>query len=121
MLNLIFKIVAGLLYFTGRRIGLTYNEINIVVYYFLVPLSWLILLDMIFQFHYFKFTWIIFTTGFAIGCRNFRSYADWLFGKSVSFLNYFNRFGSNYVASSVWICVAVPIVIYSMLIFLLIK
>ena len=45
----------------------------------------------------------------------------WLFDKSVLFLNYFDKYGSNYVASSVWICVSLPIAIYAILIFLIFK
>jgi hypothetical protein len=39
----------------------------------------------------------------------------------VRFLNYFNRFGSNYVAIAVWICVAVPLLIYALLLFLVLR
>jgi hypothetical protein len=121
MNRIIFKIVAEGLAFIGEKTSLTYNEINIIVYYFIIPFSWLALLDVIFGFHYFKLAFAIFTLGFFLGCRNFRTYSDWLFDRSVSFLNYFNRFGSNYIASSVWICVAVPIAIYAILLFLIFK
>jgi len=116
-MNLIFKIVANLLYFVGRKTRLTYNEINIIVYYFLIPLSWLVLLDIIFDFHYLKITFGIFILGFFVGCRNFRTYSDWLFDKSVDFLNYFNKYGSDYVKSSVWICVLLPLVTYGVLLY----
>lgn len=29
----------------GNKCGLTYNEINILVYYLLIPLSWTVMLD----------------------------------------------------------------------------
>jgi hypothetical protein len=121
MIKKIFKIVANSLLFIGRKTGLTYNEINIIVYYFGIPFSWLCLLDLLFNFHYFKITFAIFTLGFIVGCRDFKTYSDLLFKKSVSFLNYFNKFGSNYVASSVWICVSLPIAIYAFLLFLIFK
>ena len=121
MYNLIFKIIANSLSIIGKKTGLTYNEVNIIVYYFIIPFSWLCLLDIIFNFYYFKIAFAIFTLGFIIGCRNFKTYSDWLFDKSVSFLNYFNRFGSNYIASSLWICVSLPIVIYAILILLILK
>jgi len=117
----IFKIVANSLLFIGNKTGLSYNEINIIVYYFGIPFSWLCLLDIILNVHYFKITFAIFTLGFIVGCRNFKTYSDWLFDKSVSFLNYFNKYGSNYVTSSVWICVSLPIIIYAILIFLILK
>jgi hypothetical protein len=121
MNRIIFKIVENSLSFIGNKTGLTYNEINIIVYYFGIPFSWLCLLDIIFNFHYFKIAAVIFTLGFIVGCKNFKTYSDWLFDKSVTFLKYFNKFGSNYVASSVWICVSLPISIYAILIFFIFK
>jgi hypothetical protein len=121
MNRLIFKLVAESLAFIGEKTGLTYNEINIIVYYFLIPFSWLALLDVIFHFHNFKLAFAIFTLGFIVGCRNFKSYSDWLFDRSVTFLNYFTKFGSNYISSSVWICVSLPIAIYVILFYLILK
>ena len=117
----IFKIVANFLSFVAHKTKLTYNEINIIVYYFAIPFSWLCLLDIFFNFHNFKIAFAVFTLGFIVGCRNFKTYSDWLFEKSVLFLNYFNKYGSNYIVSSVWICVSLPIVIYAILIFLILK
>ncbi len=121
MIKVIFKIVANSLKFIGRKTNLTYNEINILIYYFIIPFTWLCLLDIIFNLHYFKIGFVIFTLGFSVGCRNFKTYSDWLFDKSVTFLNYFNKYGSNYIASSVWICVSLPIAIYGILIYLIFK
>jgi len=117
MLTLIFNFVARSLYKIASKTGLTYNQINIIVYYFIIPFTWVCLVDIIIHMHYLKLSFAFFVIGFFVGCRNFRTYSDWLFNKSVVFLNYFNRFGSNYVASSVWICVAVPIMIYALLIY----
>ena len=121
MNSLIFKIVVNSLFYISRKMKLTYKEINIIVYYFLVPFSWLVLLDIIFRFHYLKVAFGIFTFGFIVGCRNFRTYSDRLFDKSVVFLNYFNKYGSNYVKSSVWICVSLPTAIYIILLYLIFK
>ena len=121
MNNLIFKITANSLSYIGRKTGLTYNEINILVYYLVIPFTWFLLLDIIFKVHYLKFSFVIFCIGFIAGCRDFKVYSDWLFDKSVGFLNYFNRFGSNYIASSVWICVSIPVIIYVVLFILIFK
>jgi hypothetical protein len=118
-MKLIFNIVAHILFFIAKRSKMTYNEINIIVYYFLIPFSWLILLDIIFDFHYLKITFVLLCILFFTFCKNFRVFSDRLFEKSVSFLNFFNRFGSNYVSSSVWICVAIPIIVYIILILLI--
>jgi len=121
MNKLIFNIVAKTLLFIGRKTGRTYNEINIIAYYFIIPFTWLILLDIIFEFHYLKYSFVIFCFGFFIGCNNFRTFSDWLFQKSVKFLMYFNKVGSNYIISSVLICVLIPIIIYTILFILILK
>lgn len=119
MNNIIFKIVANSLSFIAKKTGFSYNEINIIVYFFAIPFSWLCLLDVLFNFHVLKISFIIFCIGFTVGCNSFKSFSDNLIKKSVAFLNYFNKFGSNYVTSSVWICVTLPIVIYAFLIYLI--
>lgn len=43
----IFNIVAGVEYAIARMTGLTYNEVNIIVYYLLMPLSWAAMVDYI--------------------------------------------------------------------------
>ena len=120
MIRVIFRIVALSLNVIAKLTGRTYREVNILVYYFMVPLSWLIMLDQIFGFHYFKISFLLVCFGFYLGCRDFKSYSDWLFEKSVVFLNLFNKMGSNYVSSSVWICVGLPLLIYLALGYLLI-
>jgi hypothetical protein len=115
----IFYNVANDLTSYARMFKITYNEINIIVYYFLIPFSWLVLLDLIFEFHYLKIGFGVFSLVFFLVCKDFRSFSNKLFRKSVNFLNYFNRFGSNYIISSVWFCVFVPIGIYAFLIYLL--
>lgn len=45
MITLTFRLVASVLYYITERIGLTYNEINILVYYLLIPLTWTVMLD----------------------------------------------------------------------------
>ena len=117
----IFKLVSDFLIYISRLTGLTYNEINIVVYFFLIPFSWFVLIDVIYGFHYFKLTFTVICLVLYFSCRDFESFSNRLFDKSVSFLNYFNNYGSNYVASSVWICVFLPIMIYGLLVYLIIK
>jgi hypothetical protein len=115
MINKIFRLVANALIKLARITGLTYNEINILVYYFFIPFTWLVMLDLVFEFHFLKIGFATFCFGFFVGCRDFKNYSDWAFQKSVDFLLFFNRFGSNYYKSSVWICVAIPLVVYGYL------
>ena len=116
----IFNWVVEVLMRYARLFKISYYAINILVYYFLVPFTWIILLDLLFEFHYLKVGFLFFCIGFAFFCKDFNTFSMDLYKQSVNFLNYFNRFGSNYVKSSVWICVFVPIVIYSTLIYMLI-
>ena len=116
--NRIFNAVAQALRSLSRLTGFTYNEINVLLYYFIIPFTWLILLDNFLDVHYLKMSGIIFCLGFFAGCNDFKKYSDWLFFKSVIFLNFFNRFGSNYIKSSVWICVSFPLLIYAILLYL---
>jgi hypothetical protein len=113
--NRIFNEVAQALRSLSRITGFTYNEINVLLYYFIIPFTWMILLDNILHVQYFKVAGFIFCIGFYAGCRDFKKYSDWLFFKSVIFLNFFNRYRSNYIKSSVWICVSLPILIYTTL------
>ncbi|MCE2711425.1 MAG: hypothetical protein LW688_02675 [Cryomorphaceae bacterium] len=112
----IFNNVAVGLLNLARIFKLSYFEINIIVYYFLVPLSWMALLDGIFDVHYFKVAFLFFCLGLGTMVRDFYSFSIVLYKKSVIFLNYFNRYNSNYVLSSVWICVVIPASIYVILI-----
>ncbi len=119
--NRVFNEVAKTLRFLSRLTGFTYNEINVLIYYFIIPFTWMILLDSIFQVHFMKIAGFIFCIGFFVRCKDFKKYSDWLFFKSVIFLNFFNRFGSNYIKSSVWICVSLPILIYTTLFYFALK
>lgn len=121
MITRLFQITAKILSELARRTKLTYNEINILIYYLIIPLSWTILLDILIGL---PVTTIIFIFVWGIlfmKVRNrFREWCDWLFRKSYDFLMYFNRYGSNYILSSVIFCIVVPVIIYIGLIMLLI-
>lgn len=116
----IFVFVAGAERAIAKLTGATYNEVNIVLYYLLIPLSWMIMADYITKLPFlspiFVMAWIIFLWKDRMP---FRDRCDWLFGKSVDFLLWFKRIGWNYVVSSVIICVVVPILIYIELIYAL--
>lgn len=120
MITRLFQITAKILSELSRWTKLTYNEINILMYYLIIPLSWTILLDILIGL---PVTTIIFIFVWGIlfmKVRNrFREWCDWLFRKSYDFLMYFNRYGSNYILSSVIFCIVVPVIIYIGLIILI--
>ena len=121
LINNIFNIVVNLLSKLADVLNLSYNEINIIIYFVVIPFSWICLLDAIFAFQYFKILFILATALFFFLMKDFKNFANKLFNKSVDFLNYFNRFGGNYILNSVLICVVLPIIIYILLIYWLIN
>ena len=122
MTKSIFDIVAQLLDRIGRKCGLTYNEVNILVYYLLIPLSWCIMLDCFWGFPITTFILIFIWVGIFIATRHiFQEWCDLRFQESVDFLNWFNRLGGNYILNSVIICVVIPLIIYIGLTILLIN
>ena len=118
----IFAVVAGVEHIVAKLTGATYNEINIIVYYLLIPLSWAAMVDYITMMPFltpmYIFAWVIFLWKDQM---KFRDRCDWAFDKSVEFLLYFKKIGWNYVVSSVIICVVVPVLIYIELIYALIR
>ena len=116
----IFREIAEVLYKGASTIGITYNEINIIVYYLLIPLTWTIMLDFFIGTPIITYALIFIWFGIKIGTwGRFHEWSDWAFMRSVDLLYFFNRWGGNYVLNSVIICVLVPIVIYIGLILLM--
>jgi hypothetical protein len=118
----IFAVVAGVEHIVAKLTGATYNEVNIIVYYLLIPLSWAAMVDYITMMPFltpmYIFAWVIFLWKDQM---KFRDRCDWAFDKSVEFLLYFKKIGWNYIVSSVIICVVVPILVYLELIYAIIR
>jgi hypothetical protein len=114
----IFAVVAGIEKLIAKLTGLTYNEVNIIVYYLLIPLSWTVMIDYITRIPFltpmFLIVWVILLWKDQM---KFRDRCDWAFKKSVDFLLWFKRIGWNYIVSSVIIGVVVPVLIYVELIY----
>lgn len=109
----IFAIVAGVEHIIAKVTGMTYNEVNIIVYYLLIPLSWAVMIDYITMMPIltpmYIIVWVVFLWKDPM---KFRDRCDWAFMKSVDFLLWFKRIGWNYIVSSVIICVVIPALIY---------
>lgn len=60
----IFAIVAGAELLIAKLSGTTYNEVNIIVYYLVIPLSWMVMVDYITKMPFltpmFILAWVIF-------------------------------------------------------------
>ena len=118
----VFAVVAGIEHVIAKVTGLTYNEVNIIIYYLLIPLSWAVMIDFITMLPLLSpmyiVGWIVFLWKDPM---RFRDRCDWAFGKSVDFLLWFKKIGWNYIVSSVIICVVVPALVYAELIYGIIK
>jgi hypothetical protein len=111
-IQFLFLTVAKSLYILAEKLKLSYNQINILVYYFVVPFVYLALLDRILGFHYLKIVALLGFVGFFLMCRvDFSVFSDQLFSRSVRFLRYFDRFGIGYASASIWICVVLPVLL----------
>lgn len=112
----LFNLVYDILMFFSEITGFSYKEVNIIIWYLLIPFSWAYLLDKIINKHYFKLgmTFVIITT--LIFIENFSRFCNWLFDLSADFLRSFNALGSNYTVSSVLICIFIPLGMYFILI-----
>ena len=109
----VFGIVAAGLNLIAKALHMTYNEINIIVYYLIIPLSWFIMLDYIIGLPITTPIWILLWIYIFWSKRKFfRKWCDVAFQLSVDFLLKFQRIGWNYWKASVIICVVVPLIIY---------
>lgn len=118
----IFGTVALALKVMAKALHMTYNEINIIVYYLIIPLSWFIMLDYIIGLPITTPIWILLWVYIFWSKRKFfRQWCDVAFKLSVDFLLKFQRIGWNYWVASVIIGVVVPIIIYAALILLMVN
>lgn len=112
-----FYVVANKLQSWAKATSMTYNEVNIIVYYLIVPLTWTILFDVGIGLPI--ATPIVILVWLCVWFtkrKYFRSWCDVAFDASVKFLLSFKHVGWNYEKASVIICVIVPIIIYVLLI-----
>ena len=111
-----FWIVANSLNRIAYNTHTTYNEINIIVYYLIVPLTWAVMLDIIIGYPVFTIlTILVWSFIFYKTRKYFREWCDVGFRKSQEFLFWFKRIGWNYIIASVIICVILPLIIYGLL------
>jgi hypothetical protein len=104
----IFKLVAQTLNWIASLTGFTYNEINIIAYYILLPFVYVALIDRIFRKHVLKIAYVGGWIGVLCFVGDFTAFSDVLFKRSVDFLLLFSAIGLNYVSASVVICVLLP-------------
>ena len=116
-MNAIFDIVYYFLILLSDITGLTYNEVNIAVYYILFPFVYIFLADKIIRKHFLKAAYILAIIATLLYIPSFTEFSDWLFLASVDFLQSLKIFGWNYVTSSVLICVIFPGIVLLVMIY----
>jgi hypothetical protein len=112
MIDSIFLIVQKSLEWIAKKTQLTYKEVNIILYYFLIPITWTLMIDYVFRLPFvLSIVYCLFSVIVFLSCKNLKKFCDRLFNKSTYFIESFG----NYYTFSVVLCVAVPIVIYIVL------
>ena len=108
-MDFIFQIVCELLLKTASFLGLTYHEINIIVYFIIIPAIFIHLIGNILE-RKRLILWFGLVVGFLLFIiPDFGYFSTWLFNKCVDFLMWFDIIGLNYIEASVIICVILPI------------
>lgn len=110
-----FDLTYNFLKYLERVTGLSYEEINVIIWFIGIPFSWSILIDKIYQKNYFKIGFTILILAI-VSLFDFENFSKILFNTSVDFLIFFNVFGSTYKTTSVIICLCIPFLIYVFLI-----
>lgn len=117
-MNEIFQIVYDFLKWTSRISGMTYHEVNIIVYFIIIPAFFIFLLSKIFKKKSLILGFLFFIILTIIIVPDFAKFSTDLFEKSVEFLNWFECLGLNYIQASVVICVVIPVIVIISLIYL---
>jgi len=120
-MNKIFIVVRDILLWLANISGFSYMAVNIIVYYFVIPFIYFIILDQILGSHYFKISFLIIISVTLLRISDFELFSDWLFRKSADFLRSFSSIGMNYTVASVVICVFIPLAVLLMLFFFAIQ
>ena len=117
----LFDIVYQLLMWLSAITSLTYREVNVVIYFIVIPAFFFYLLTKITKQKkiILGFLMLVIVTLFII--PDFEQFSIRLFDLSVDFLNWFDIIGLDYVQASVVICVFLPILMIAVLLYYLNK
>jgi len=116
-MSLPFYLVYAALKSISERTGLTYEMINVILYFVLIPTVYLALIDKILRR---PITLVIFYTCLAFLLLMFRDWnelAEAVFNYAVEFLLLFSAVGLNYDRASVAMCIIVPLLIFLVLLY----
>ena len=110
----VFRIVYLILMQIAQITGLSYREINIIVYFFFIPMIYFVMIDKITKKHILRISLVIFSL-LVVFIYDFHEFSDQLFVVAQEFLLSFELVGISYIASSVIFCVIIPVVIFFVL------
>lgn len=117
-MNEIFDLIYRLLKWISELTGLTYREVNIIVYFIVIPTFFVFLISKILKKKHLIISFLVLVLILFLIIPDFEIFSDKLFDLSVDFLNWFEHIGLNYVQASVVICVIVPVLIIILLLYL---
>ena len=117
-MNEIFQIANKFLKWISKISGLSYQDVNIIVYFVIIPAIFIFLLS-----RFLKIKSLIMVFGVSVILTliivpDFEIFSTKLFELSVNFLNWFDQIGLNYFQASVVFCVIVPTIIIFLLIYI---
>lgn len=113
----IFDLIYRFLKWLSSITGFTYHEVNIIIYFILIPAFFVFLISLLSKNKYWILGYLLIVAILLIIIPDFNVFSDVVFDKSVSFLNWFENLGLNYVQASVVICVIIPSLILIALVF----
>ena len=116
-MNEVFDLIYRFLKWLSTITGLTYHEVNIVVYFILIPAFAIFLGSLVFRNKYLILGYLVIVALLLLIIPDFQTFSDHLFEKSVALLNWFENLGLNYVQASVVICVILPSITLTLLLY----
>ncbi|MEL6812482.1 MAG: hypothetical protein AAFP76_14220 [Bacteroidota bacterium] len=116
-MDVLFDAVYRLLKGLSQLTGFTYQEINIIVYFLMIPSLFALLVDRIIEKHYFKIGFVVLSVVSLWLIEDFELFSQRLFDTCAVFLKSFGWLGLDYVQASVVICVFLPILFILWLIY----
>lgn len=103
-----FDLTVKVLLFIGKVFHLSYNAVNIIIWYMIFPMFWMAILD--YKFHRILFVpiWLLLCLGLGyVQRKKINRFCDLLFRLSQEFIHSFG----NYYLWSVIICLLIPLLI----------
>ncbi|HSJ03210.1 MAG TPA: hypothetical protein VK956_12190 [Verrucomicrobium sp.] len=113
-----FYVVYQALEWLAALTGFTYKEINVIVFYILVPAVCLALVDKILRKPLCTALFLILLLSVYALVADLPRFAERVFDGSVGFLLAFSNFGISYDLASVVICVIIPLLVFIVLLYL---